>query len=73
MSSLQGKESNSIKLGHAIVEKIQQKYPGSTVEELDTVASEIPHLNPDMLRTFFIPNEGIRYFERQGRNHDARE
>jgi len=25
------------------------------------------------LRTFFIPNEGIRYFERQGRNHDARE
>jgi len=23
------------------------------------------------LRTFFIPNEGIRYFERQGRNHDV--
>jgi hypothetical protein len=22
------------------------------------------------LRTFFIPNEGIRYFERQAKNHD---
>ena len=64
MSSLQGKESNSIKLGHAIVEKIQQKYPGSTVEELDTVASEIPHLNPDMLRTFFIPTDKLTQGEK---------
>ena len=51
ISSLQGKESYSIKLGHAIVEKIQEKYPGSTLEELNLVDIEIPHLNPAVLRT----------------------
>ena len=54
-SSLQGKESNSIKLGNAIVEKILEKYPGSTVEELNLVDIEIPHVTPAVLRTFFIP------------------
>lgn len=54
-SSLQGAASYSIKLGHAIVEKIQEKYPDSTVEELNLVDSEIPHLNPDNLRTYFSP------------------
>lgn len=34
---MQGKESYSIKLGHAIVEKIQEKYPGSTLEELNLI------------------------------------
>lgn len=54
-SSLQGAASYSIKLGHAIVEKIQEKYPDSTVEELNLVDSEIPHLSPDNLRTYFSP------------------
>jgi len=54
ISSIQGKESYSIKLGKAIVEKIQDKYPDSIVEELNLVDIEIPHLNPDVLSTFFI-------------------
>ena len=54
-SSLQGKESHSLKLGNAIVEKIQETYPGSKVEELDLVEIEIPHVTPSVLRTFFIP------------------
>ncbi len=54
-SSLLRKESYSIKLGHAIVEKVQDKYPGSTLEELNLVDSDIPHLSPAVLRTFFIP------------------
>jgi FMN-dependent NADH-azoreductase len=58
-SSLQGKESHSIKLGHAIVEKIQEKYSGSTLEELNLVDIEIPHLNPAVLRTFFIPGDQL--------------
>lgn len=52
-SSLQGAASYSIKLGHEIVEKIQDKYPGSTLEELNLVESEIPHLTPNTLRTLF--------------------
>lgn len=56
-SSIQGAASYSIKLGDAIVEKIQEKYPGSTYEELNLVDMDIPHLNPAVLRTFFIPKE----------------
>ena len=54
-SSLQGIESNSIKLGNTIVEKIQEKYPDSIVEELDLINIEIPHVTPAVLRTFFMP------------------
>lgn len=64
-SSLQGKESYSIKLGHAIVEKIQEKYPDSTVEELNLVDIEIPHLNPAVLRTFFIPGDQLTEAEKE--------
>jgi len=54
-SSLQGAASYSIKLGEAIIEKIQEKYPESTVEELDLVESAIPHLTPQTLRALFTP------------------
>ncbi|WP_428232456.1 FMN-dependent NADH-azoreductase [Flavobacterium sp.] len=59
ISSIQGKESYSIKLGKTIVKKIQDKYPNSTVEELNLVDIEIPHLHPEVLRTFFIPEDQL--------------
>ena len=46
ISSIQGKDSHSIKLGVAIVKKIQEKYPESTLQELNLVDLEIPHLKP---------------------------
>jgi FMN-dependent NADH-azoreductase len=58
-SSIQGASSYSIKLGQAIVEKIKEKYPGSTLEELNLVDIEIPHLNAAVLRTFFIPGDQL--------------
>jgi FMN-dependent NADH-azoreductase len=58
-SSLQGAASFSIKLGHAIVEKIQEKYPANTLEELNLVESEIPQLTPNTLRTLFTPVEQL--------------
>ncbi len=57
MSSIQGSNSNSIKLGNTIVQKVQEKYPGSTLEELDLVGLDLPQLNPDVLRAFFTPDE----------------
>lgn len=54
-SSIQGEASYSIKLSNNIIEKIKDKYPGSTVEELNLVDMEIPHLSPAVLRAFFIP------------------
>lgn len=58
-SSLQGAASYSIKLGQTIVEEIQHKYPGSTVEELNLVEMDIPHLSPDNLRTYYTPVEEL--------------
>lgn len=65
ISSLQGKDSLSIKLGQNIVEKIRTKYPGSSVEELNLVDIEIPHLNPAVLRTFFIPGDQLTDEEKE--------
>ncbi len=59
MSSIQGNESYSIKLGKAIVEKVQEKYPGSELEEVDLVQLEVPHLSPAILRTFFLPGDQL--------------
>ncbi|MEV4886554.1 NAD(P)H-dependent oxidoreductase [Chitinophaga sp. CC14] len=65
ISSLQGKGSHSIQLGQAIVEKIQEKYPGSTLEELNLVDIEIPHLSPAVLRTFFLPGDQLTEEEKE--------
>lgn len=58
-SSIQGETSYSIRLGNNIIEKIKDKYPGSTVEELNVADKEIPHLNAGVLRTFFIPADQL--------------
>ncbi|OMQ13012.1 FMN-dependent NADH-azoreductase [[Flexibacter] sp. ATCC 35103] len=55
ISSIQLKESYSIKLGNVIIEKIQEKYPNSTVDELNLTDLDIPHLNPESLRKLFTP------------------
>lgn len=67
-SSLQGAASYSIKLGHAIVEKIQEKYPSGTLEELDLVDSAIPHLTPNALRALFSPVEQLTEEEKNAKN-----
>ena len=59
ISSIQGAESYSVKLGKAIVEKVVDKYPGSTVEEVNLVDLNIPHLTPTVLRTFFMPGDQL--------------
>ncbi len=64
-SSIQGASSYSIKLGDAIVEKIKEKYPESKLEVLDLVDPEIPHLNADMLRSFFIPEDKLTEEEKK--------
>ncbi|WP_395063224.1 FMN-dependent NADH-azoreductase [Flavobacterium sp.] len=58
-SSLMGNQSYSIKLSQAIVEKIKQKNPEHKLEVLDLVETQIPHLTPRVLQSFFIPNEQL--------------
>ena len=65
MSSIQPKESYSITLGKAIVEKIKQKYPNSTVEESNLINLEIPHLKPELLRRLFTPADHLTPEEKE--------
>ncbi|ANF52861.1 FMN-dependent NADH-azoreductase [Chryseobacterium glaciei] len=64
-SSLLGKESYSIKLGNAIIEKIQEKYPENELEELNLVEMEMPHLTPKVLHTLFTPSEKLNEDEKE--------
>ena len=64
-SSIQGAASYSIKLGHAIIGRIQDKYPGSTLEELNLVDMEIPHLSPAVLRALFTPKDQLTEIEQE--------
>jgi FMN-dependent NADH-azoreductase len=59
ISSIQGNQSYSIKLGNAIVEKVIEKYPGSTVEELNLGDLDIPHLTPAILQSMVTPGDQL--------------
>lgn len=57
ISSPRGAASFSIKLGNAIVEKIQDHYPDSTLKETNLVSKKFPHLEEAQLASFFTPAE----------------
>jgi len=57
ISSPRKGQSFSIKLGNAIVEKIQAKYPDSTLTEVNLVDKQFPHLEEMHLQAFFTPPE----------------
>lgn len=57
ISSPRGAASLSIKLGNAIIEKLQAAYPGSTVTESNLVDKQFPHLEEAHLTSFFTPAE----------------
>jgi len=65
ISSPRGNDSVSIKLANAIIEKLQGKYPDSTVEELDLLKSNVPHLDTAHLRSFFTPAEQLTPDDRE--------
>lgn len=65
MSSIQPRESHSIQLGKAIIEKIQEKYPNSALEELSLVDLDMPHLNPELLRKLFTPADHLSEEEKE--------
>lgn len=56
-SSIMGEQSYSRKLGNTIVERIIEKYPNSTLEQLDLVESNMPHLTPETLHAMLMPAE----------------
>jgi len=57
ISSPRGKDSFSIQLGNAILEKLKIQYPGSTIAEYDLVKAKFPHLEEAHLGSFYTPAE----------------
>jgi FMN-dependent NADH-azoreductase len=57
ISSPRGEASFSIKLGNAIVEKLQAANPGSTVKVRNLTNTPFPHLEEVHLNSFFTPAE----------------
>lgn len=57
ISSPQGEASVSKKLGNVIIEKIQAKYPDSTVNERNLTATLFPHLDQLQIGSWFTPAE----------------
>ncbi len=57
-SSPRGAASVSIKLSDAIVEKLQEANPGSTLVVHDLVKNGFPHLEEVHINSFFTPAEG---------------
>ncbi|WP_129715452.1 FMN-dependent NADH-azoreductase [Pedobacter sp. SYP-B3415] len=49
--------SVSLQLGRAIVEKLQQQYPDSRVNEVNLLEEPMPHLDSSHLQSFFTPAE----------------
>lgn len=57
ISSARGAASNSTQLANAIVEKLTEHYPESTVKLRDLVERHYPHLEESHLNAFFAPAE----------------
>jgi FMN-dependent NADH-azoreductase len=57
ISSPRGEASFSIKLGNAIVNKLQKANPGSTVKTHNLVTEPFPHLEEVHLQSFYTPAE----------------
>lgn len=57
ISSPQGEISMTKKLGKIVIEKIQEKYPGTVVKEKDLVSSPFPHLDQTQIGAWFTPVE----------------
>ncbi len=56
-SSPRGEASLSTKLGNAIVDKIKEAFPESTVSENNVVDLKFPHLEESHITSFFTPPE----------------
>lgn len=59
ISSPRKEMSFSIKLGQAVVSKLLEAHPDATVEEVNLVEQNAPHLDSAHLQSFFTPPEQL--------------
>lgn len=64
ISSPRGTNSFSIKLGRAIIEKLQVQYPGSIIKEHNLAQEQFPHLSEAVLAVFSANLQSLTEEER---------
>src|SRR5882724_5688180 len=69
ISSPRGEQSLSIKLGHAIIDRLEQENPGSTITELNLVKLQFPHLEESQITSFYTPAEKRTEANREAVRH----
>ncbi|SEN39969.1 FMN-dependent NADH-azoreductase [Chitinophaga rupis] len=69
ISSARSKASNSIRLQQEIIDKLQARYPESTVTVRDLVANKYPHLEESHLTAFYVQEENDSPEYRLARTH----
>ena len=57
ISSARGAASNSTRLANTIIEKLTERYPGSSIKVRDLVEQHYPHLEESHLNAFYAPPE----------------
>jgi len=70
ISSARGDASVSAKLSNAVIARLQERYPGSTVTVRDLVAHKYPHLEESHLNAFYAPAENETPAEDAARHSD---
>jgi len=65
ISSFRGDASYTIKLGNAIVQKLQDAHPGAVVQELNLVEENYPHLDAPHLQSFMTPAAALTEADKQ--------
>jgi FMN-dependent NADH-azoreductase len=72
ISSARGAASNSTQLANAIIRRLTEHYPGSTVKLRDLVERHYPHLEESHLNAFFTPeNATPEYMEAIQHSNEA--
>lgn len=69
ISSARGAASNSTQLANAIIEKLIEQNPGSTVKLRDLIDRHYPHLEESHLNAFFAPAENQTKETREATEH----
>lgn len=59
ISSPRGESSYSIRLGNAIIEKVQTLHPNSVVKVRNVANENLPHLSSSHLESFFAPKDAL--------------
>ncbi len=65
ISSFRADDSYTVKLGHAIVDKLKEANPGAVVQELNLTAENYPHLDAPHFQAFMTPTAQLTAVDKE--------